>query len=136
MAARAIVRDPEVIGGRWRLAGTLVPIADIRSQTAIGREQLKRRFELIQLTDEEIDAITTFEFPALRDPAVSVHATTMTIYCPCGEATDIPRDEVVKGDCICGRIWRVSATIEPWDNGEVDLNTWLLVMHGRGLAAS
>src|SRR5688500_3640223 len=112
MAPRAIVRDPEVLGGRWRLAGTLVPIADVRRQAGIGTEKLKQRFGAIDLTDQEIDAIMAFEFPALRDPAVSVHTTTMTVYCPCGEATDIPRGETVKSDCVCGRLWRVSATIE------------------------
>lgn len=114
MSPRAIVRDPEVINGRWRLAGTLVPIADIRRGAGIGNDRLTRRFESIDLTAEEIEEIMAFEFPALRDPAVSVHTSTMTIYCPCGESTDIPRADSVKGDCVCGRIWRVSATIEPY----------------------
>jgi len=118
MISRAIVRDPEVLGGRWRLAGTLVPIADIRLQAQIGNEKLRQRFGVIELTDEEIDAIMAFEFPALRDPAVSVHATTMTVYCPCGVATDIPRGEAVKSDCVCGRLWHVSATIELVEDGK------------------
>ena len=112
MTARPIVRDPEILSGRWRLAGTMLPIAEIRLQGHMGREALKQRYVAIDLTDEEIEAILAFEFPAIRDPAVSVHSTTMTILCPCGEATDIPRAEVVKGNCACGRTWRVSATIE------------------------
>ena len=118
MSSRAIVRDPEVLSGRWRLAGTMVPIADIRRQAGIGQEKLKVRFDAIDLTGEEIEAVMAFEFPVLRDPAVSVHTSTMTIYCPCGESTDIPRGEGVKGDCVCNRIWRVSATIEPYEEGD------------------
>ena len=120
MTPRAIVRDPEVLSGRWRLAGTLVPIADIRRQASIGEEKLKVRFEAIELSSEEIALVMAFEFPVLRDPAVSVHTTTMTIYCPCGEATDVPRGSLVKGDCVCGRIWRVSATIEPYDDDDTN----------------
>lgn len=111
MAARAIIRDPEILSGRWRLAGTMVPIADVRRMGG-DRAAIKRRYRDIQLTDEEIDAIRAFEFPAIRDPGVTVHPTTISIYCPCGEVTDIPNGESIRGDCPCGRSWRVSAAIE------------------------
>ena len=122
MSPRPIVRDPEVLGGRWRLSGTMVAIAEIRRSAHLGREALKQRYAMIDLSDAEIDAILAFTFPAVRDPGISIHTTTMTIHCPCGEATDVPREQVVKGDCVCGRVWRVTAEIELMDKaGEPDI---------------
>ena len=124
MAARSIVRDTDVLNGRWRLAETMVAIADIRRNAHLGRDALKERYAIILLTDEEIDAVMAFVFPAVRDPGVSIHSTSITVHCPCGEVTDVPREAIVKANCVCGRVWRVSADIElmedPDDIEEID----------------
>ena len=116
MAPRNIVRDPEVLAGRWHLQGTHVPIADIRrcAQFGQGRDEIKQLYAAIDLTDDEIDAIMEFPFPAIRKPSVDVRQGSATVHCECGE--DSPGEISSNGDgeieCPCGRVWRVTASLE------------------------
>ena len=116
MAPRNIVRDPEVLSGRWHLEGTHVPIADIRrrAQFGHGRDEIKRLYAAIDLTDEELDAIMEFVFPAIRQPSVDVQQGSATVHCECGEDTPGELGGHADGEieCPCGRTWRVTAKLE------------------------
>jgi hypothetical protein len=111
MSPRKIVRDPGILSGRWRLEETMTPIADIRREAHLGRAGLKERYATINLTDEEIDAIMAFIFPAIREPSLSlsVERDNLTVNCVCGESTPGSGPEI---ECPCGRNWRVTAEIE------------------------
>ena len=55
--ARLLVRDPEVLSGRWRLEGTTISVAMIREDgNRMGREMTLRAFAFVDLTGEEYDA--------------------------------------------------------------------------------
>jgi uncharacterized protein (DUF433 family) len=113
VATRKIVRDPGTLSGRWRLEGTQVPIADIRRHADLSRTALKHRFADIGLTDEEIDAVMSFSFPAIREASVTIDQTAVTVHCECGEHTGqrptAPETEI---SCPCGRTWRVRVELE------------------------
>lgn len=114
LAPRKIVRDPEIHSGRWRLEGTDVPIAEIIRSGHLERGALKEQFLAIKPTDDEIDAIFAFEFPAIRKASVRVDGSSVVMSCECGESTE--KDNTVGGTtditCPCGRTWRVAASIE------------------------
>ena len=86
---RPIVRDPGVLSGRWRIDDTEIAIAGIRQDYALGMEDIKRQYQSAHLTDEEIQAALAFEFPAVREPDVEIHLSSMTVHCECSE--DTPR---------------------------------------------
>lgn len=109
MSPRKIVRDPEILSGRWRLEDTTTPIADIRREAHLGRGGLKERYAAINLTDEEIDAIMAFIFPAIREPSLTVGLEDVTVHCVCGEATPGHGPEI---ECPCGRTWHVAAEMQ------------------------
>jgi len=109
MSPRKIVRDPDILSGRWRLEGTTTPIADIRREASLGRDGLKERYAAINLTDEEIDAIMAFIFPAIREPSLTVEPDEVTVHCVCGESTLGPGPQI---ECPCGRTWSVTAEME------------------------
>ena len=109
MSPRKIVRDPEVLSGRWRLEDTMTPIADIRREAKLGRNTLKERYAAIELTDEEIDGIMAFIFPVIREPSFTFERDERTVHCVCGEHTSGPGPEI---ECPCGRTWQVTAELE------------------------
>jgi uncharacterized protein (DUF433 family) len=107
--ARAIVRDDDVLSGRWRFEGTTIPIAAIRSDLRYGRAATKAQYRFMHLTDDEIDAALAFEYPAVRPSSLDVEYASVVMQCVCGEDTPMtsltPRTEIV--ECICGRTWRI-----------------------------
>jgi hypothetical protein len=109
MSARKIVRDPDILSGRWRLEDTMTPIADVRREARLGRDGLKERYAAINLTDEEIDAIMAFIFPAIREPSLTFERDERIVHCVCGESTSGPGPNI---DCPCGRTWHVTAELE------------------------
>lgn len=113
MTARAIVRDPEILGGRWRFEGTSIAIASIRADFLATRAELDEQYYFAGLTDEDIEAALAFDFPEIRDVRIQMEYAAVTVSCTCGEdihhAGAWPVVEVI--DCLCARKWRVS--IEP-----------------------
>jgi uncharacterized protein (DUF433 family) len=107
--ARAIIRDDEVLSGRWRFEGTTIPIATIRSDFRYGRAATKAQYRFMHLTDEEIDAALAFEYPVVRPSTLDVEYASVILQCVCGEDTPMtsltPRAEHI--ECICGRTWQV-----------------------------
>jgi hypothetical protein len=109
MSARKIVRGPDILSGRWRLEDTMTPIADVRREARLGRDGLKERYAAINLTDEEIDAIMAFIFPAIREPSLTFERDERIVHCVCGESTSGPGPTI---ECPCGRTWHVTAELE------------------------
>jgi hypothetical protein len=111
MALRSIVRNDNVLSGRWVLDGTEIAIAAILADYKLGREACLETYASSFLTEDELDAIIAFEFPAIRDVAVRVEHYSVTIHCECGEDTTVaeiwPTGHV---ECICGRVWDVVVT--------------------------
>src|SRR3712207_4101362 len=109
MTARAIVRNDDVLSGRWHFEGTSIPIAVIVSDYAYGHAEVKAQYRFMGLTDEEIAAALAFEFPEIREPEVIVEYASILVACVCGEdtrkAATSPEVEVV--ECPCRRIWQV-----------------------------
>ena len=107
--ARAIIRDDDVLSGRWRFEGTTIPIAAIRSDLRFGRVATKAQYRFMHLTDEEIDAALAFDYPVVRPSTLDVEYASVIMQCICGEDTPmtslIPRAELI--ECVCGRSWRV-----------------------------
>lgn len=115
MTMRPIVRDPNILSGRWRIDGTEIAIAAIRQIYAHGMDDIKRQYRSAHLTDEEIQAALAFEFPAVREPDVEIHLSSLTVHCECGE--DTPQaagagNQMQMITCVCGRRWRVSLHVE------------------------
>ena len=115
MTMRPIVRDPNILVGWWRIDGTEIAIAAIRPDYAQGMDDIKRQYRFAHLTDEEIQAALVFEFPAVREPDVKIHLSSLTVHCECGE--DTPQaagagNQVQMITCVCGRRWRVSLHVE------------------------
>ena len=90
MTMRPIVRDSNMLSGRWRIDGTEIAIAAIGQDYAQGMEELKRQYRSAHLTDEEIQAALAFEFPAVREPDVEIPLSPLTVHCECGEDTPRP----------------------------------------------
>jgi len=106
---RAIVRDDEVLSGRWRFDGTTIPIAAIRSDLRYGRAETRAQYKFMHLTDEEIDAVLAFAYPVVRHAGLDVEYASVVVECVCGEDTAMatlhPSSETVV--CVCGRKWRI-----------------------------
>ena len=119
---RAIVRDDDVLFGRWRFEGTTIPIAAIRSDLRFGRAATKAQYRFIHLTDDEIDAALAFEYPTVRPPRLDVEYASVIMECECGEDTPMaslsPRTDVV--ECICGRSWRIVIDYQQIRDGQSD----------------
>ena len=115
MTARKIVRDPAILSGRWRLEGTMTPVADVRKDFYLGHDGPLETYRFAGLSAEDVAAALSFNFPSLRAPSVEVKPVAVAVHCPCGETTEQfsagwPETEV---DCVCGRCWCVRLTIEP-----------------------
>ena len=112
MSVRAIVRDADMLSGRWRFAGTTIPIAAIRSDLQFGRAETLRQYTFMHLTDAEIDAVLAFPFPEIRETRIVVQYASVTVNCACGEdihrAAERPMHDVIA--CVCGRNWRLSVS--------------------------
>jgi hypothetical protein len=118
---RAIVRHGDILGGRWRLEGTSVPIALIRSDAQLGQAETLRQYRFMELTAAELSDVLAFAFPEVRGSRLMVNYASVTIHCVCGEDTPGtsvgPRMSDVH--CICGRVWQLE-TVQHLVNGETN----------------
>jgi uncharacterized protein (DUF433 family) len=122
--ARKIVRDPAILAGRWRLAGTMLPIAEVRNDFYLGHTGPLASYRFAGLTAEDIAAVLAFDFPAIQEPTVELRPASVVVHCACGETTEQfgdgwPETEV---DCVCGRCWCVRLTLEPSRAGTARLD--------------
>ena len=114
-ALRGIVRDASILSGRWHLAGTCFPIAEIKADYQASPAAADGSYRYRDLTDEELAAVLAFPFPAFRETQVGLLQGAFVVECECGEDTpaaliDI-RTEAV--GCICGREWWIRMYAEP-----------------------
>lgn len=113
MTARAIVRHPEILGGRWHFESTSIAVADVVLDYEAGRSGALESYRFAGLSDEEIEAALAFEFPAVRDVDVSLEYGSVRVECVCGEHTQKSGvwPLIAEVECPCRRTWRV--TVEP-----------------------
>ena len=112
MKMRQIVRDPDILSGRWRIDGTQIPIAAIRQDRDLSILEIKRQYRAFNLTDDEIRAALDFDFPPVREPGVEIHLSSVTVHCECGEDTALAAmGPDMQAECVCGRRWRVSLAV-------------------------
>lgn len=114
---RAIVRDPDIRSGKWRLDGTRITVGDVRRwATQFTLEQINddEHWPHLQLTQEELDACLAWEYPALG-AARLVFGTEICFRCACGEDIEtggFDDPHVGEFPCdTCGRSWRVDVLI-------------------------
>jgi uncharacterized protein (DUF433 family) len=107
--ARLIVRDPDVLSGRWRIEDTLISVAMIREEgNDVGRAETLHTFEFMNLTVQEYEAVMDFEFPDLRGVVVDPVLLSVIVQCACGEDTPALLTDIENGiPCICGRKWKI-----------------------------
>jgi uncharacterized protein (DUF433 family) len=113
MSARPIVRDPDVLGGRWHFAGTTITVADVRlllsaADPAHAQDTLAI-YAAAGLTAEDLAAAQAFDFPDLHEVSIELTVPRVTVNCVCGEHTTVtaagPALSLVP--CPCGRTWRI-----------------------------
>lgn len=110
---RPIVRTLDTLSGRWRIDGTQIAIAAIRQDHRLGMSDIGQQYRDANLTEEEIEAALAFEFPAIRETEVEHYLSSIIVHCECGENTPSAASSLdVLVECVCGRLWRVSMTIE------------------------
>lgn len=115
MTPRAILRDQNVLFGRWRFDGTSIAVAEVRAAFCADPKGAVATFQRQGLTREDIEAAMSFAFPDVRSLAVSQNYGSITVHCVCGEDTSAtiqqPTGESVR--CACGRDWRIDLKITP-----------------------
>jgi uncharacterized protein (DUF433 family) len=115
MAARTIVRHPEVLEGRWHFDGTGILVAEVVRSYWSGFAGTGEEFRFCDLSGAELAAALAFDFPPVREASVELRPALIQANCVCGESTTI----VTTGDneaeivCPCGRAWNVHLTVEP-----------------------
>ena len=115
MAQRLIVHDPDILSGRWHIAGTQIAIAEICLDHRDTQPRDGEPYEYRGLSSEEIQSALEFNFPAVRETHTSMLLAMLTIHCECGEDTH----QTLSGwpeldiDCVCGRVWSVHVTVAP-----------------------
>lgn len=115
MKVRAIVRDDEILSGRWRIDGTMIPVAEIRRHVDAYPALSPEAHVFPTVSIEEVDAALAFAFPAIREPNVQSMYGTIVISCVCGEEifmtmTALPQTRI---NCACGRQWNAEVVVEP-----------------------
>jgi uncharacterized protein (DUF433 family) len=112
MKERPIVRDPDILSGRWRIDGTQITVAAIREDRELGIPEIRRHYRGAYLTEAEIRAALNFEFPPVREPGVDIYLSSVTVRCECGEDTPLATTGPdMRIECVCGRQWRVSLSV-------------------------
>ena len=71
MTPRAILRDQNVLFGRWRFDGTSIAVAEVRAAFCADPKGAVATFQRQGLTREDIEAAMSFAFPDVRSLAVS-----------------------------------------------------------------
>lgn len=110
---RSIVSNPAVLSGRWRLDGTSIAVGEIRLDFAAWAGN-PARYRYPGISAAEQAAVLAFDFPAVREPNMSVVYSGLVIACSCGEDTSVTALQILEPVlCVCGRIWRVRIMLEP-----------------------
>ena len=111
---RAIVRDPDILFGRWRLDQTTMPVALIRDDgNRMGRDDTMRAYGFMDLTDDEYSAVMAFDFPEVRDLNIGLVYASVLVNCVCGEDTPwLAKGSLADVHCICGRNWDVQIGVQ------------------------
>ena len=86
MTNRPIVRDANILSGRWRIDGTMIPVADVRNDYRFGHDGAGD-YHFQDLSRAEITAALNFIFPAIRTTEVEMPYGVVSIECECGETT-------------------------------------------------
>jgi hypothetical protein len=102
-----------VLQGRWRFEGTEVAIADIRRDFEIGDGPLMEPYRRRGISEDDIQAALSFDFPAIRNGRVEVDQSFITVHCVCGEDTrqTIAWPEMTVR-CVCSRLWKVAVAVD------------------------
>lgn len=110
MTARDIVRDPNILSGRWRFDGTSIAIADVLNDHGADLEDAETKYRFAGLNDEDIQAAMTFVFPDVRTTQVNLEYAAVVVSCACGEDTYksglTPAVSIV--ECACRRTWKIT----------------------------
>ena len=115
MNARPIVRDSDILDGKWRFDGTLISVMDLRRDFEAGGESVRDSYRAMGLTDAEIDNAFAFDSSATDTVQVQAPFVRVLIRCVCGyrrHAVAAPPDYETT-PCVCERRWRIPVTIEP-----------------------
>ena len=117
---RLIVHDPDILSGRWHVAGTQIAIADICLDHRDAQPVDGEPYQYRDLTSAEIQHALDWEFPAVRETHTSMLLAMLTVHCECGEDTHQTVSEwpVLDIDCVCGRIWGVKVIVVPKQHPE------------------
>lgn len=116
MAARTIIRSPDILDGRWHLEGTEIPIGEIQQTFLTTHDGPKETFRYAELSAEDIAAALDFAFPPIREAWVDLRPAMVQANCVCGEhSTTITTGEDNKAElhCVCGRSWTVQVLVAP-----------------------
>lgn len=113
MTARAIVRSPEILSGRWHFEGTSIAVADVVRDYEAARSGALEPYRFAGLADTEIKVALDFSFPAVKEVSVSLEYGAVQVNCVCGEHTHKTGiwPLIAEVECPCRRKWRV--TVEP-----------------------
>jgi uncharacterized protein (DUF433 family) len=113
MVTADVVRADSVQNGRWTLAGTSIPIADIRLNYRSWNQDEDPVYVYLNLTREQIQSALNFTFPALYETSITMLYSSSTFRCVCGEETSATLtgfDETLF-ECACGREWTMSLIV-------------------------
>lgn len=110
MTMREIVRDPNILSGRWRFDGTSIAVADVRLDADASREAATARYRFAGLTDDEITSAMAFVFPDVRTTQVNLEYAAVVVNCACGEDTYKSGLTAMRTivECACRRKWRIT----------------------------
>jgi uncharacterized protein (DUF433 family) len=115
MTPRAILRDPDILFGRWRFDGTKIAVAEVRAAYNADPQSAIAAFQRQGLTREDINSALAFAFPDVRSLSISQNYGSVTVHCVCGEDTSAtlhqPTCAIVQ--CPCGRRWRIVVNVVP-----------------------
>ena len=103
---RTIVATPDTLGGKYRLDGTRISVAQLKRMIAAdesGEMSIAEGWPELNLTFGEIAEIQAFTFPPLYD---SVIFDGGEMRCVCGEWVGVNEESVT---CECGRTWVIRA---------------------------
>jgi uncharacterized protein (DUF433 family) len=113
MTPRAIIRDPDILDGRWHFAGTSIAVADVVRDHEAAPTGVVETYRFAGLTGAEVQVALLFAFPAVRGVGVSLEYGSVRVDCVCGEHTQKTGvwPLIAEVECPCRRTWRV--TVEP-----------------------
>jgi uncharacterized protein (DUF433 family) len=115
---RIIMRDSNILDGRWHFQGTSIPIADVRNDFRSSSPAEQRDYAFPSLSHQEIQEALSFDFPVVRGTEVDVLYASVVVHCECGEDTPQASSWPVSVvDCVCKREWRITISIEPVPSG-------------------